>query len=214
MFCETPRVLTCIAFALQNIAIRRYLERRAKEKEEEERKEREREKTLAAAEQRNSVLDTVPAQKLQAAPEKGEDKKEKSKLMKWGRSKKPTDEAEEQINEAELYQSPRPAFCANARGTKRTQVPRDVAVPYFRFRKDRFYDWPPDPTVSRATPMLSMASVSNEDDGGVEPSDFDIADRKPFDLDKNTNNVRKRHTHHHHKKNEAVGDEADFGYGY
>jgi hypothetical protein len=210
--CETPRILTGIAFALQNIAIRRYLERRAKEKEEEERKERERDKLLAAAEMRNSQMENAPAQKILAAgPEKGEDKKEKSKMMKWGRSKKQKDEAEEEINEAELYQSPRPAFCANARGTKRTQVPRDVAVPYFRFRKDRFYDWPPDPTVSRATPLLSMASALKEYDGGVEPTDFDIADRKPYDLNSSSNNnVRKRHTHHH--KKEAA--EADFGYGY
>lgn len=199
-----------VGSGLQNIAIRRYLERRAKEKEEEDLQAREREKALAAAEMRNSMLEHVPMQQLQAAgPEKGDDKKEKSKMMKWGRSKKQKDDAEEEINEAELYQSPRPAFCANARGTKRTQVPRDVAVPYFRFRKDRFYDWPPDPTVSRATPLLSVATASKDYEGGAETTDFDI-DRQHVDL--NTNYLRKRHTHHHKKHNED--NDMDFGYGY
>ena len=61
----------------------------------------------------------------------------------------------EEINEADLYHSPRPAFYAHTKPTRRTQIPRDVAVPYFRFRKERFFDWPPDPTVSRATPLLT-----------------------------------------------------------
>jgi hypothetical protein len=30
---------------------------------------------------------------------------------------------------------------------------RAVVIPYSRLKKDRFFDWPPDPTVSRATPM-------------------------------------------------------------
>merc|ERR1712232_199190 len=71
----------------------------------------------------------------------------------------------DEINENDLYHSPRPAFYANAKPSKRTQVPRDVAIPYFRFRKDRFYDWPPDPTVSRATPM-STGSRNPYDEGG------------------------------------------------
>jgi hypothetical protein len=40
---------------------------------------------------------------------------------------------------------------------------RSVAVPYFRLKKDRFYDWPPDPTVSRATPVPIFDAL-NEDD--------------------------------------------------
>lgn len=31
--------------------------------------------------------------------------------------------------------------------------PREVVVPYTRVRTERFYDWPPDPTVSRAAPV-------------------------------------------------------------
>ena len=48
----------------------------------------------------------------------------------------------------------RPAFSTghNSRTSKKTR-PREVAVPYSKLRKDRFFDWPPDPTVSRATPL-------------------------------------------------------------
>jgi hypothetical protein len=85
---------------------------------------------------------------------------------KWGRGRKNKDEPEEEeVNEAELYHSPRPAFYAHTRPTRRTQVPRDVAVPYFRFKKDRFYDWPPDPTVSRATPLLAPVAAFHQDSG-------------------------------------------------
>jgi hypothetical protein len=36
----------------------------------------------------------------------------------------------------------------------RKMRPRSVTVPYSRFKKDRFYDWPPDPTFSKATPQV------------------------------------------------------------
>jgi hypothetical protein len=90
---------------------------------------------------------------------------------KWGRGRKAKDEKEEEeVNEADLYHSPRPAFFAHTRPTRRTAVPRDVAVPYFRFRKDRFYDWPPDPTVSRATPLLAASRDDAQDEFDLDSS--------------------------------------------
>jgi hypothetical protein len=51
--------------------------------------------------------------------------------------------------------SDRPVFSSTAQGTvTRRAQPRSVAIPYSRFKKDRFFDWPPDPTVSRATPLI------------------------------------------------------------
>jgi hypothetical protein len=46
----------------------------------------------------------------------------------------------------------RPAFTTStiARG-KKSFASREVVVPYSRFHKERFYDFPPDPTVSRCT---------------------------------------------------------------
>lgn len=57
-------------------------------------------------------------------------------------------------NEAAENIEQRPAFSTghNSRTSKKTR-PREVAVPYSKLRKDRFFDWPPDPTVSRATPI-------------------------------------------------------------
>ena len=174
---------------------------------------REREKLLAAAELRNSMLENVPAQKIQAKEPIAESVADKKKKKRWGKKSKESDDEVEEINEAELYQSPRPAFCANARGTKRTQIPRDVAVPYFRFRKDRFYDWPPDPTVSRATPLL--VATSNENKHEYTQSDFDSSDRHPFDdriysSSNKPTTVRKRTT----SRQKSSEEDMDFGYGY
>jgi hypothetical protein len=164
--------LTCTALlGPQNIAVRRYLERRSKEKEQDSKEQKEREKVNAemAAKipgfQPPYQMDNKP--KTAATP--ASEGKGKPKRM-WGRGRKNKDEPEEEeLNEAELYHSPRPAFYAHTRPTRRTQVPRDVAVPYFRFRKDRFFDWPPDPTVSRATPLLTPGGYS-QDYGAMEQS--------------------------------------------
>lgn len=59
------------------------------------------------------------------------------------------------MNQQVPNQLRRPAFSTqhNARTLKKGLMPREVVVPYSKFRKERFYDWPPDPTVSRATPV-------------------------------------------------------------
>jgi hypothetical protein len=51
---------------------------------------------------------------------------------------------------------PRPAFRAVSY-FKPSKIPlesREVVVPYTRVRTERFYDWPPDPSVSRASPVF------------------------------------------------------------
>lgn len=152
----------------QNIAVRKYLERRAKEREVEEKEQKE--KDDLNAQLKTIALDPTQQSKQSVTVDKDDknnDDKGKKK-RRWGRNRKKDaeDEQEEEINEADLYQSPRPAFYAHTRPTRKAQVPRDVAVPYFRFRKDRFFDWPPDPTVSRATPMLTCAQAqATEADG-------------------------------------------------
>lgn len=54
-----------------------------------------------------------------------------------------------QSDERPAFQS---AIYGQATSSKKVE-PRAVAIPYSRIKKDRFYDWPPDPTVSRATPI-------------------------------------------------------------
>lgn len=56
---------------------------------------------------------------------------------------------------------PRPAFTGATRHPKASKVPlepREVVVPYTRIRTERFYYWPPDPSVSRATPVALLDS--------------------------------------------------------
>ena len=72
----------------------------------------------------------------------------------FGRMKRKKDLASN--DPLEYYGNERPAFSADTGGanTNKKQLrPRSVVVPFSRLRKERFYDWPPDPTVSRATPV-------------------------------------------------------------
>jgi len=69
---------------------------------------------------------------------------------------------------SEMFQSKaeRPAFSSQMRiqGTSgRRGQPRAVAIPYSRLRKERFFDWPPDPTVSRATPIPLFTDMYTDD---------------------------------------------------
>lgn len=170
---------TLVLLGPQNIAVRKYLERRAKDRELEEKEQKEKDDLNAAATETNvseSVKSSAKKSNLASKEDENKDDKGKKKRL-WGRNHKKDaeDEQAQEINEPDLYQSPRPAFYAHTRPARRTQVPRDVAVPYFRFRKDRFYDWPPDPTVSRATPMLTYAQVvtidDEDDDRGGDPDE-------------------------------------------
>lgn len=93
----------------------------------------------------------------------------------------------------------RPAFTTGVTPTNRRHHPRGVVVPYSRLMKDRFYDWPPDPTVSRATP-LEVASKPKERmrrdnlfGGRVDPPS---ADAPSEDDGYGTTGIRKRRTRH------------------
>ena len=82
--------------------------------------------------------------------------------------------------------SSRPAFCSALHGqaTSNTKLqPRAVAIPYSRFRKERFYDWPPDPTVSRATPiLLHTVNTDNDDDSLSSIPDIPVSDHEDEDV--------------------------------
>ena len=82
----------------------------------------------------------------------------------------------------------------NASASSSTIEPRQVHVPYTPFRRDRFYDWPPSPAVSRATPLnfSNMSNSSNADtiDGVIKN---EIMESELFDAV-----VDHQHQHHHH----------------
>jgi hypothetical protein len=60
------------------------------------------------------------------------------------------------LKEEELLEKERPPFSMewHSQSTSKKVQPRAVVIPYCRLKKDRFFDWPPDPTVSRATPVI------------------------------------------------------------
>jgi hypothetical protein len=67
----------------------------------------------------------------------------------------------------------RPAFHSDLHGQSTSSSklqPRAVAIPYSRFKKERFYDWPPDPTVSRATPIVLYPTVPTDNDDSLSAS--------------------------------------------
>lgn len=70
----------------------------------------------------------------------------------------------------------RPPFQSALHGQSsgRRLQPRSVAIPYSRLKKDRFYDWPPDPTVSRATPMVLHPEVQYDSDDSLTASVPDV----------------------------------------
>ncbi|GAX12066.1 hypothetical protein FisN_8Lh168 [Fistulifera solaris] len=132
------------ALGPQNIFVRRYLEKRLKEKalkaiEEEENFSLIESKDSISSRHNASVNDITSVDEMRKSAWFATSTKHK---------KKQKNEAE-----AELVDE-RPPFLPNhhANASKKVQ-PRSVVIPYSRLKKDRFYDWPPDPTVSKATPL-------------------------------------------------------------
>ena len=86
----------------------------------------------------------------------------------------------------------RPAFSSLLHGgpISRKIEPRAVAIPYTRLKKDRFYDWPPDPTVSRATAIdIYPESIDDIDSLTASVPDVPMQDF----LDTAQPSLRRRH---------------------
>jgi hypothetical protein len=77
----------------------------------------------------------------------------------------------------EVVEEERPPFESAFHGqssSNKKQQPRAVAIPYSRLKKERFYDWPPDPTVSRATPLVLYDDPVDDLDDSLTGSVPDI----------------------------------------
>jgi len=79
------------------------------------------------------------------------------------------------IDNMEAMVGERPPFSSDLHGQSSSKKlsPRSIAVPYSRVRKERFYDWPPDPTVSRATPMYLYGPPPAENNNPTLDQDED-----------------------------------------
>ena len=87
---------------------------------------------------------------------------------------------------SDCEQLSRPAFFSGLNGQTTSSAkiqPRAVAIPYSRFKKERFYDWPPDPTVSRATPIILHTDFTENDDSlSASIPDVPVSDREEDDV--------------------------------
>lgn len=135
---------------LQNIFVRKYLEKKLKEK------------ALKALEEEEGdvqfeLKDSTSNQSASSTNEMlASDDFRKSGWFAAGikDKKKQKNELASDSLETDVVDE-RPPFLPNhhANTSKKVQ-PRSVVIPYSRVKKDRFFDWPPpDPTVSKATPL-------------------------------------------------------------
>jgi len=154
----------------QNVLLRKYLEKRAKKrKEEEEEKARQQEYDGSVAGSTHSSQygygDTSgqssvvgnSSKKYSTAMESDNasvKSNEPARRGFFGRKKRGSKTPQADAP-SEFFAHERPPFSSDhgSNTNRKALQPRSVVVPYSKLRKERFYDWPPDPTVSRATPL-------------------------------------------------------------
>ena len=149
---------TFLSFGPQNILLRKYLEQRAARRAQEF--------------EISESSDHSDVQKNWSEPTNSDDMTTRSshsphdghrsrfRLFGGLKEKRQMHEYQRQASSPEQQTVDRPSFRPDHH-VATSKTPRGVTIPYTRLRKDRFYDWPPDPTVSKATPM-SFRNVSME----------------------------------------------------
>jgi hypothetical protein len=160
----------------KNIFVRKYLERRKARKVAEaklaaEEAENERDYGEQSEEEFPSQLQTGEKQEGPTGDYNGQNRRNFfSRKKASGHRRVESTGADSTITRSDLPSivEERPAFSSQMHGQPVRKVqPRAVAIPYSRLMKSRFYDWPPDPTVSRATPIMSAAALASSQT--VEP---------------------------------------------
>ena len=149
----------------KNIFVRKYLERKAAEKaaESDESEKSGDDQVSQASPSNDLVTDSTHSHSRGDGPRRlwpfSVNSKHRQTLRRLDGTSQTVvrSPSSEQIEELD-----RPAFSSELRGqnaSSRKVLPRGVAIPYSRLKKDRFFDWPPDPTLSRATPMPFRESI-------------------------------------------------------
>lgn len=149
---------------VQNVLVRKYLERKQAKKEKEAAEK-------AADEQyygQGAATSQAPPSGKPSASAAASYDGQGRRFRPFGGSKRPDSNGD---NSGLIYEE-RPPFSSHGQtktnSNKKVQA-RPVAIPYSRFRKERFYDWPPDPTVSRATPLMGNESELGVSDNAPLP---------------------------------------------
>jgi hypothetical protein len=172
-------LISCYSGTHKNILVRRYLEKQATEIESKENEtETEAGPTPHQTPELQTSNDDLQGEKveqksgarrgLQSRLARLKEKRDEKRRAKRGESPSAGADVSSDVNEAsnELL---RPAFSTqfNGKQSKKAAQPREIVVPYSRLRKERFYDWPPDPTVSRATPIALVEGGSGSFDNSM-----------------------------------------------
>lgn len=160
----------------QNIFVKQYMEKKLKEKalkalEEEDENETDCDKKNSTSNQHSpSVSDKLASDELGNRAWFVSSSKDK---------KKQKNESSSGFHGTEFVDE-RPPFLPNHHASTSKKVqPRSIVIPYSRVKKDRFFDWPPDPTVSKATPLpfrtepksaakVLARSESNDSNGSLD----------------------------------------------
>jgi hypothetical protein len=172
-------LVTVATVGPQNMFLRYYLEKKAEKKRKKELEEAE-EKRLAEqaaagddygygvaepqlAAEANAVEEKAPLAKPETSHPTGN-----SFFSRVFAKRVAADKVEDDDDDVKVDRPPfRTDPYEKVSSSKKSQA-RSIVIPYTRFKPDRFFDWPPDPTVSRATPLRQVV----EREGGATGNDY------------------------------------------
>jgi hypothetical protein len=157
----------------KNIFVRKYLEKRKAKKvaqAKEDAEQAENEKYLEQSEEQSPSH--VQTSDKQDGPSGDHNEKSRRSFFskKFAFGGKRVESTDSNVTDVPQFVEERPAFSSQMHGqtsSSKKLPPRAIAIPYSRLMKSRFYDWPPDPTVSRATPI--MLAADSPSSPSVEP---------------------------------------------
>ena len=163
-------LVTLVGLGPQNIFLRKYIEKLVAKKKAEAETEKHKDTTTASesvpisnvSDHLGNIIRRQRSDEFDSASVKTE-----TRRGLFGRKK--NRKAQPVVESSEFFMTQdRPPFSSGSTSNRKLR-PRSVVVPYTRLRKERFYDWPPDPTVSRATPLeLEMWSMDHLQDDSLE----------------------------------------------
>lgn len=164
--------LTFVCRHLQNILVKRYLRARAQRKrmralEEEDEADTAADRRNAFKRQTSNRFRRGKSDMSMESSNNSADSRIKDKrgMFTKRKQKKPTD----RLAMAKRERQPFAAAHQKSVSSGKKLLPRGVAIPYSRLKKDRFFDWPPDPTVSRAT-AIDFNAPQRHEEGSLDSS--------------------------------------------
>lgn len=189
----------------QNMFLRYFLKKKAEKKRKKEQEEEERKRAEANMNDDYGYETAVP-QLAQDASESGDRaepiKPEPTTNSFFSRyfAKRNAVHVDDDDDDVKVDRPPFRADPHEKVSSNKKVHPRSIVIPYSRFKPDRFYDWPPDPTVSRATPLPPLYESTAATDqilAPPPPAEF-VLDNLPGTIHEgNTPGLRRRQVSSH-----------------